>query len=266
MAAPWPPSRRVAACLVAAALASGWSPLAHALEQEESARGEGDGTRETAVARVTLQGITEPQPKPKAARVVIGPLLAAVWRPSQSAAVSYGPGVAFGAFTMIPLTSWLLTRVSFRQEFLSVNAPFGSIGIEGSPRPLDLTQPGLSALAFSAEVEGAYRPIQRIALRGGFGIAWARMVAPPPQAENFYVDTERALAVSTVSLSLGAAYSLVPEWLELGFRVSGGLPFAQNGTFLLPLQVVVDGQIAHIDPLPATAALLDATLELGLVF
>jgi len=167
---------------------------------------------------------------------------------------------------MVPITEWLLTRASFRQELIPVSAPAGALGIEGPSRSLALSQPNLSALAFSAEAEGVYRPLSRLFLRAGVGVAWARVVAPPPEAENFYVDAERSLTVSTISLSLGAAYTLIPSWLELGLRVSGGLPFAQTGRMILPLQVVVDGELAHVDPLPEMAGLLDATLELGVVF
>lgn len=260
-------------CLWRIALGFGWflavafaPSVVHADEAKESQGSPRNSSNEREGGLVSVSGTTDPETENRPPLVVVGPLLATVWRPSNSDVVSYGPGVGVGAFLMIPLTSWLLTRASFRQEFLSVSAPQGAIGIEGSPRPLDLSQPGLTGLAFSAEVEGVYRPFPRVSLRGGFGIAWARLVAPPPEAKGFYVDSERALAVSTLSLSLGAAYSLIPSWLELGFRVSGGLPFAQNGTFLVPLQVIVDGKIAHVDPLPATAALFDATLELGLVF
>ncbi len=221
----------------------------------------------TSRAKVTPLGqLVEPEARTRPPLVVIGPLLATVFRPSRSDAIRYEPGIAYGAFVMVPITEWLLTRASFRQELIPVSAPAGALGIEGPSRSLALSQPNLSALAFSAEAEGVYRPLSRLFLRAGVGVAWARVVAPPPEAENFYVDAERSLTVSTISLSLGAAYTLIPSWLELGLRVSGGLPFAQTGRMILPLQVVVDGELAHVDPLPEMAGLLDATLELGVVF
>lgn len=217
---------------------------------------------------IPLGQVVEPEPEAETRppRVVVGPLVATAFRPSRSDVIRYEPGIAYGAFVMIPLTEWLLTRASFRQELIPVSGSPGALGVQGPARPLELSQPNLSALAFSAEAEGIYRPLPRLSLRAGLGVAWARIVAPPPVGEDFYVDAERALTVSTISLSVGAAFTLIPSWLELGLRVSGGLPFAQTGRMILPLQVVVDGELAHVDPLPEMAGLLDATLELGVVF
>jgi hypothetical protein len=92
------------------------------------------------------------------------------------------------------------------------------------------------------------------------------MRAGVPKADGFELKkTFRSAAQTEISLGGGLSLDIIQDWLDVGVDVTHGFPSSRTGDAYERQQVIVDGEIKHIAPLPRLQGSTDILFHAGLV-
>lgn len=196
----------------------------------------------------------------------VGGFVGWVHRPSKDSALNYRPGVAYGGYIRPEVTSWLGLRLFYREERLPVSVQPGAFDTEDDSFDFDFSQPDIEVINLGARLEPTWVVHPRFRLRAIAGWSWLRMSAGVPTADGFQMKRTFRSAVQTeVSLGVGLSVDIIQDWLDVGVDVARSFPSSQTGDAYERQQVIVDGEILHIAPLPRLRAGTDVIFSLGLV-
>lgn len=196
----------------------------------------------------------------------VGAFVGWVSRPSDSDSIKYRPGVAYGGYLRPEITSWLGLRLFYREENLPVSVEPGAFDFEGETFDFDFRQPDLQIINLGGRFEPTWTVHPRLRLRAVAGWSWLRMRAPAPVAKGFEIKkTFRAAVQTEITLGAGLSFDVIRDWFDVGVDVAHSLPNSRTGDAYDDQQVIVDGQIRHIAPLPRLEAATDIIFHAGLI-
>jgi hypothetical protein len=142
----------------------------------------------------------------------------------------------------------------------------GAFDFEESTFDFDFTQPDLTIVNLGARLEPTWTIHPRFRLRAVVGWSWLRMRAAAPKAEGFEIKkTFRAAVQTEITLGGGLSFDVVQDWLDVGVDIAHGFPNSRGGDAYEDQQVIVDGQIRHIAPLPRLERATDIIFHAGLI-
>jgi hypothetical protein len=207
--------------------------------------------------------VASPEPAGRQRKLEIGPDFGVTLRPAAGDAISYSPGLSWGAHLRIELVSFLGLRAYFNNTRHAVDVPAGALG------PTDDTEIDQDALAVTiigARLEPTWVVTPELRLWVGAGIAWGRVVAKEPSAKPAIAGADRRAVLLELTGSLGASYDLIPSWLCVSLLLNGGIPTNQSGD-MFDRQQVIDqaGTIDYLRGLPEFESTFSALVGLGLI-
>jgi hypothetical protein len=203
----------------------------------------------------------------------LGAFVGVVHRPSGDDDIRYKPGVAYGGYLRPEITTWLDARIFYRQESIPVELSEGALDYGGESHNLDFHQPNLDVVSAGVRLEPVWVLHPRIRLRGIAGWSWLGFRAEMPEAPGYNEpeDGERGIggvrsAVETNFIfGAGMSLDLVKNWLDLSVDTTYSITASQTGSAYEPQQIVVDGQITHIAPLPKLQNSTDLIFSIGVI-
>lgn len=207
----------------------------------------------------------EPEAPERVRALALGADLTLKALPTSDAGVSYLPGLGYGAHARADLMTWLAFRGYFSRNNLPVTTEPGALGLPGSR----VAQPNVWLTTLGARLEPGLRPLDRVQLFVGVGVAWNRLVAPIPTTSGQFelVVAERSGVFVEWSASLGAVFDLVPDVIAATITGHGGLLSNVSGSaFDAHAAIDQNGARAAIGGLPIPQATLGASFGLSFVF
>lgn len=206
-----------------------------------------------------------PAAAPHARVLVVGADLGVVTRNGESDGASYGAGVTYGAWARVETWPWLAFRLGASHASHEVDVARGGLGV---PSDTEVHQPAVSVMALSLRVEPTWVVTQRVRAFAGFGLGWARLVAPEPSTTGALTLTslDRDGTMLEWTLGLGAAYELVPRWLDVGLWAGGATTSNAAGAAFESRQAFDQaGRRQRIGALPTVDGAFTCLFQAGLV-
>ncbi len=203
-----------------------------------------------------------------------GAFVGVTYRPSGSSEITYRPGVAYGGYLRPEIASWMHVRLFYRQESIGVDVEPGGYDVEGIGLGLEFEQPNITLVNLGFRVEPTWVVHPRFRVHAIVGWSWLGFRVPMPTAPGYneHEDGEdgiggtRSAVQTEFTFGLGSSLDIIPNWLDVGLDVSYSLPAGQTGSvYEKPLQIVVDGEIAHLKPLPKFKNSMDLIFSIGLI-
>ena len=196
----------------------------------------------------------------------VGGFVGSAIRPNGSGPIQYKVGLAYGAYIRPEIKSWLGLTLYYRQESIPVSVEQGGFDYDGVSYSEDWQQPNLELVSLGFRVEPTWVVDPRLRLYGILGLGWARFIAPMPEAVGQDFGRSRRAAVElNYVVGAGAYFDLIPNWVNAGLSVSYGFVGNQSGTAYESLQIIKDGDITELAPLPQTQSVADVLFSLGLI-
>jgi hypothetical protein len=196
----------------------------------------------------------------------VGGFVGWVHRPSQTSAIRYRPGIAWGGYVRPEIASWMGLRLFYREERLPVEVERGAFDYGDDTYDDDFEQRDLEVLNLGARLEPTLVLHPRARLRGIFGWSWLWFQAPYPRSDTFELKRTYRSAVQ-MDFSFGAGFSLdiIKNWVDLSLDAAYSVPAGQTGSAYDPAQIVRDGRIQHIRALPRLQNSVDVLISLGVI-
>jgi len=196
----------------------------------------------------------------------VGGFVGWVHRPSQTSAIRYRPGIAWGGYVRPELASWLGLRLFYREERLPVEVEPGAFDYGDDTYTDDFEQQDLEVLNIGARLEPTLVLHPRVRMRGIFGWSWLWFQVPYPRSETFELKRTYRSAVQ-MDFTFGAGFSLdiIENWVDISMDASYSVPAGQTGSAYEPSQIVRDGRIRHIGELPRLQNSVDVLISLGVI-
>jgi len=196
----------------------------------------------------------------------VGPLVGVSARFGSARGIKYRPGVAVGAYLRPVLTDWLNLQLYGRFESIPVDVEAGAFDWDGVSLPYAFEQNPLRLTSIGAALEPSYSFTRRLRIYGSLGAAWVRFDADAPSAPGFEFEATRTGIEVNILFGVGVAYDIVPRFVTLHLSTSYGVAFDQRGTAYEPLQVIEDGAMVHLAPLPEFNGMADLLLGISAAF
>lgn len=195
-----------------------------------------------------------------------GGFLGWVSRPSQSDSIKYRPGIAWGGYVRAELVSWLGLRLFYREERVPVQVESGAFDFGDDTYEDDFEQPDLEILNLGARLEPTLVVHPRLRVRGIVGWSWLWFQAPFPKSEDFELKrTFRSAVQMDISVGAGLSFDIIKNWIDISLDSAYSVPAGRTGTAYEPAQIVRDGGIHHIAPMPKLQNSLDCLISLGVI-
>lgn len=203
----------------------------------------------------------------------VGAFVGSVYRPSGSESIRYKAGVAYGGYLRPEITSWLAARLYYRQESIPVVVEQGGFDYGGASYNLDFEQPNIQVVSVGIHLEPVWTIHPRFRLRGIAGWAWMGFRAEMPEAPGYNepIDGARGIGGARQGVEVdiyfggGVTFDIIENWLDLSVDATYGFTASQTGSAYEPQQIVVNGQVSHIAPLPEFGNPSDVIFSLGLI-
>jgi hypothetical protein len=189
-----------------------------------------------------------------------------VHRANQSDSISYRPGIAWGGYLRPELTPWLGLRLFYREERIPVRVEKGAFDYGDDSYTDDFEQPDMEMLNLGARLEPTWAVHPRLRVRGVAGWSWLWFRVPFPKSEDFALEkTFRSAVQMDFSFGAGLSFDIVENWIDISLDSSYSVPGGRTGTAYKAAQIVRDGVIRHIAPMPKLESSLDVLISLGVI-
>lgn len=189
-----------------------------------------------------------------------------VHRRGQSDSISYQPGIAWGGYLRPEITPWLGLRLFYREERIPVQVEKGAFDYGDDAYDDDFEQPDMEMLNLGARLEPTWVVHPRVRLRGAVGWSWLWYRVPFPKSDDFELKkTFRSAVQMDFSFGAGMSFDIVKNWIDISLDSSYGVPAGRTGTAYEDAQIVRDGDIHHIAPMPKLQSSLDVLISLGVI-
>lgn len=195
-----------------------------------------------------------------------GGFIGRVHRTSQSDSISYRPGIAWGGYLRPELTPWLGLRLFYREERIPVQVDKGAFDYGDDTYDDDFEQQDMEMLNLGARLEPTWVVHPRLRLRGVAGWSWLWFRVPFPRSEDFELKrTFRSAVQMDFSFGAGLSFDIVENWIDISLDTSYSVPGGRTGTAYKNAQIIRDGEIHHIAPMPKLESSLDVLISLGVI-
>jgi hypothetical protein len=185
---------------------------------------------------------------------------------SASDAIKYRPGMAWGGYLRPEFFSWLGLRLFYREERIPVQVERGAYDYGDDTYDDDFEQPNIELLNLGARLEPTLVLHPRFRVRGIAGWSWSWFRAPFPKSDDFELEkTFRSAVQMDVSFGAGLSLDIVENWIDISLDSAYSIPAGQTGSAYEPAQIVRDGGIHHIAPMPKLQNSLDFLISLGVI-
>ncbi len=196
----------------------------------------------------------------------LGGFVGWVHRSSGSDAIKYRPGIAWGGYLRPELVSWMGLRLFYREERIPAEVEAGAFDYGDDSYEDEFEQPDLQLLNLGARLEPTLVLHPRVRLRGIAGWSWLWFRAPYPRSDDFELKrTFRQAVQMDFSFGLGASLDIIQNWIDVSIDSTYSLPAGRTGSAYEPAQIVRDGSIRYIAPLPELQNSLDVLISLGVI-
>ena len=211
--------------------------------------------------------VTEtPRPYPGPPRSEVGVDFGMVARPeSGDSLVHYLNGWTVGAHTRVDILEWLGVRLATRFERQDVTFDEGALNL---PLGTVFDQPILKRINIGLSLEPQWRPVQRLLLFVGLGVAWGRTTAESMHtsgAERVVLPSRSAVFVE-YPLAVGARFEIIQDVLVLNLKGSVSALVDQSGRMLKQFDTPnQDGMVIAVGPFPAMGTSFSLLTGVGIL-
>lgn len=196
----------------------------------------------------------------------IGGFVGWVHRSSGSDEIRYQPGIAWGGYLRPELVSWMGLRLFYREERIPAEVEMGAFDYGDDSYEDEFEQQDLEILNLGARLEPTLVLHPRVRLRGIVGWSWLWFRAPYPRSDEFELEhTFRQAVQMDFSFGLGASLDIIENWVDISLDSTYSLPAGRTGSAYEPAQIVRDGRIQHMAPLPELQNSIDVLISLGVI-
>lgn len=202
---------------------------------------------------------------PKTRWAALGAFVGSVHRPSGSESIRYRPGVAYGGYLRAEAFPWLAVRLFYRVESIPVDAEPGAFDTDTETHSRYFEQDNIEVVNVGALAEPTWVVHPRFRLRGIIGWSWLGFRAPLPNAPDTDFSGHRSGVETNFSLGAGLSFDIIKNWWDVGINATYGIVGHQSGSAYEPTQIVVDGKVTHLAPLPEFKNPTDILITMGLI-
>ncbi len=202
---------------------------------------------------------------PKTRWAAVGAFVGWVHRPSGTERIRYRPGVAYGGYLRAEVASWFAVRIFYREERIPVEVSPGGFDYAGVSHDRAFQQENLEVVNLGALAEPMWVVHPRFRLRGIVGWSWMGFRAPIPNAPDTDFGGHRSGVATNFTLGAGLSFDIIKNWWDVGVNASYSIVGNQTGSAFEPTQIVLDGAITHLAPLPEFQNSTDILFTMGLI-